>query len=222
MARKSAAKRQQRKGTMRRMKGGMTTGEHGISVYGDANQQTAVGNGSNVIRMHNPAVPMQGGKRMHGGDEPTAASILKGAEELLNNAKKLIVEPAVEPALEQVEPLTSPLPVPTETEVPAAASAEVPVPAQGGAISDWFGLGNKEETAEPVAEPATEEPAPEQPVAEQPVEPEQAWYGGKKKNAGMLAIPRMLLDMTPLRSERQSAKRQKRVNKKGKSAKKRM
>jgi hypothetical protein len=204
MARKSAAKRQQRKGTMRRMKGGMTTGEHGISVYGDANQQTAVGNGSNVIRMHNPAVPMQGGKRMHGGDEPTAASILKGAEELLNNAKKLIVEPAVE----QVEPLTPPPPV--------------PVPAQGGAISDWFGLGNKEETAEPVAEPATEEPAPEQPVAEQPVEPEQAWYGGKKKNAGMLAIPRMLLDMTPLRSERQSAKRQKRVNKKGKSAKKRM
>jgi hypothetical protein len=50
----------------RRMKGGMTTGEWGIKVFGDSNSQHAVGAGSNVISMRDPnsIAPPQ----MKGGD----------------------------------------------------------------------------------------------------------------------------------------------------------
>jgi len=56
----------------RRMRGGMTTGEWGIKVFGGSDSQQAVGAGSNVIRMHDPnsvAPPqMKGGRKLKGGD----------------------------------------------------------------------------------------------------------------------------------------------------------
>ena len=57
----------------RRMKGGMTTGQWGTAVYGGSDSQQAVGNGSNVIRMHDPnfvgaAPQMKGGRKLKGGD----------------------------------------------------------------------------------------------------------------------------------------------------------
>jgi hypothetical protein len=57
----------------RRMKGGMTTGEWGTAVFGGSDSQQAVGDGSNVIRMHDPnsvvAPPqMKGGRKLKGGD----------------------------------------------------------------------------------------------------------------------------------------------------------
>jgi len=57
----------------RRMRGGMTTGEWGIKVFGGSDSQQAVGNSSNVIRMHDPnsvvaAPQMKGGRKLKGGD----------------------------------------------------------------------------------------------------------------------------------------------------------
>ena len=70
MTHKTATKIHHRR-SVRRMKGGMTTGQHAISVFGDTNQQAAIGNGSNVIRMNDPnaivqapAAPMQGGRKL--------------------------------------------------------------------------------------------------------------------------------------------------------------
>jgi hypothetical protein len=56
----------------RRMRGGMTTGEWGIKVFGDSNSQHAIGAGSNVIHRNDPysiAPPqMKGGRKLKGGD----------------------------------------------------------------------------------------------------------------------------------------------------------
>jgi hypothetical protein len=59
------------------MNGGMTTGEWGTKAYGGSDSQQAVGNGSNVIRMHDPnsvvaAPQMKGGRRRRyrGGADP--------------------------------------------------------------------------------------------------------------------------------------------------------
>jgi hypothetical protein len=116
MARKTATKRH-RKGSMKRVKGGMTTGEHGSAVYGNTNQQMAIGNGSNVIRMNDPnAVALtngsvQGGRKLkrgrkHGGGffdgilgsnsdaEPIASEPI---------AAEPIAEPISEPVAEEEE-----------------------------------------------------------------------------------------------------------------------
>lgn len=68
-----APKKHTGKKQSRRMRGGMTTGEWGIKVFGGSDSQQAVGNGSNVIRMHDPNVivaapPMKGGRKLKGGD----------------------------------------------------------------------------------------------------------------------------------------------------------
>ena len=68
------------------MNGGMTTGQWGSAAFGDSNSQRAVGNGSNVIQVHDPnsvvsAPQMKGGRRRRyrGGADPTDGSATDGA-----------------------------------------------------------------------------------------------------------------------------------------------
>ena len=128
MAGKSVTKRQQRKGS-RRMRGGMTTGEHAIAVYGDSNSQVAVGNGSNVIKMNDPSVvaaPMRGGRKMKGGD------LLEDAKNWLNSSENQPTAPA-EPVEEEAEPVAEEAAVAmAETAPVAEEEVAEPVPVVGG------------------------------------------------------------------------------------------
>ena len=135
MARKSVTKRQQRKGS-RRMRGGMTTGEHAIAVFGDSNSQVAVGSGSNVIKMTDPTVvvaPMRGGRKMKGGD------IFEDAKNWLSGAENKPAAEEAEPVVEEVAQVEEAAPAEeaavamTET-APVAEEEEVaqPMPVIGG------------------------------------------------------------------------------------------
>lgn len=174
MTRHTATKRHRR--SMKRMTGGMTTGEHGIGVYGNTNQQMAIGNGSNVIRMNdvNAQAPMQGGRKRGGG----LIDNVGGLFNKFNQANDKFVKSA--DAVAQSADSVS------KSVDSAAQSADAVIKSADSAAQSNSGL-----------------------------------FGGKKRRKGLLAIPNMLLDMTPLRSERKSAKKHRKSIKKGKTAKRR-
>ena len=197
MARKTATKRH-RKGSMKRMNGGMTTGEHGIAVYGNTDQQMAIGNGSNVIRINDPnaVIPtqgdMQGGRKLkrgrkHGG----------GLFDFLNPTPATADEAAK--AAEAAEAADAAAAATAAEAAAAAEAAEAATAAAAATAAEAAAAGEGDKTGLYG----------------------QGLYGGKKKRKGLFAIPKMLLDMTPLRSERKSAKKHRKSSKKGKTAKRR-
>ena len=119
----------------RRMKGGMTTGEWGIKVFGGSDSQHAVGNGSNVISMNNPnsvvlagaapAPQMKGGDWSFAGMMPGSADE-KPADGIFDDLSKLnpFAAPSAEEAAKKAEEEAAAASAP-----PAAASA---APAMGG------------------------------------------------------------------------------------------
>lgn len=116
MARHTATKRHRR--SMKRMMGGMTTGEHGIAVYGNTDQQMAIGNGSNVIRVNDPnafipAQPdMQGGRKLKRGRKHGGGLLdgIFGAESAAEPVAEPVAEPIAEPVAEPVaEPIAEPV-----------------------------------------------------------------------------------------------------------------
>ena len=122
MARKTATKRH-RKGSMKHMNGGMTTGEHGIAVYGNTDQQMAIGNGSNVIRINDPnAVALtngsvQGGRKLKRGRKHGGGffdGILGSNSDAEPVAEPIAAEPIAEPV---AEPISEPVAEEDEEEI---------------------------------------------------------------------------------------------------------
>jgi len=115
------------KGSRKHMKGGTTTGEHGIQVYGNTNAQVAVGNGSNVIKMNVPMEPvkqMAGGRKMKGGEGimDTLTNYFKPTD---NSDAAAPVAPVVEPAPAPVPSQVAPVvPVPQATPVAPRSQEE--------------------------------------------------------------------------------------------------
>lgn len=103
------------KGSRKHMKGGTTTGEHGIQVYGNTNAQVAVGNGSNVIKMN---VPMEPVKQMAGGRK------MKGGEGIMDTLTNYFKPTDNSDAAAPVAPVVEPAPAP----VPSQVAPDVPVP----------------------------------------------------------------------------------------------
>jgi len=107
------------KGSRKHMKGGTTTGEHGIQVYGNTNAQVAVGNGSNVIKMN---VPMEPVKQMAGGRK------MKGGEGIMDTLTNYFKPTDNSDAAAPVAPVVEPAPAPVPAPVPSQVAPDVPVP----------------------------------------------------------------------------------------------
>ena len=141
------------------MNGGMTTGQWGVSAYGASDSQQAVGNGSNVIRMHDPnsvvaAPQMKGGRRRRyrgGADQVDGAA--PGIMDQLTGAYNKATEYATKYAT-GIAGLTGPATASADNNASAAPAQEPVASADNNA------------TVTEEAATVTEEAAPEPVVTE--------------------------------------------------------